>query len=261
MSKLIWDQLNEKLYETGVEQVALYPQVNGSYPNGVAWNGVTEFTVTPSGAEATPLYANNRKYLSLMSAEEIGGSISAYMYPDEFAECDGSKSVVEGVYFGQQTRKPFGLVAKTLIGNDTQFNKYGYKLHLIYNALASVSEKAYSSVNDSPEVDPMSWEYTTTPLAVTGYEPTAYICIDSTKVDAAKLANLEKILYGDGPTVVASQPSDWATNYKNYFTKSGDNYIAVTGESAPTFSTGTYYTMNNPRLPLPAEIATIMSGT
>lgn len=197
MSKLVWDQAGEKLYETGVEQVALYPaSADGTYPKGVAWNGISAFNINPSGAEPTALYANNKKYLTLMSAEETGGTIEAYMYPDEWAECDGSKSAVEGVYVGQQPRKMFGLVAKTLIGNDTEMNKHGYKLHLIYNALASVSEKAYSTVNDSPEVDPMSWEYTTTPIDVEGFEPTAYICIDSTKVDAEKLAALEAILYG-----------------------------------------------------------------
>ena len=196
MSKLVWDQTGEKQYETGVEQVALFPMEAGAYPKGVAWNGISAFNINPTGAEATALYANNRKYLSLMSAEEMGGSIEAYMYPDEWAECDGSKSVADGVYLGQQPRKAFGLAAKTLIGNDTEMNKHGYKLHLVYNALASVSEKAYSTVNDSPEVDPMSWEYTTTPVEVEGYEPTAYICIDSTKADAAKLKALEDIIYG-----------------------------------------------------------------
>lgn len=196
MSKLVWDQTGEKLYETGVEQVALFPQVGGAYPNGVAWNGISAFNINPTGAEPTALYANNRKYLSLMSAEETGGSIEAYMYPDEWAECDGSKAVVDGVYLGQQPRKAFGLAVKTLIGNDTEMNKHGYKLHLVYNALASVSEKSYSTVNDSPEVDPMSWEFTTTPLEVAGFEPTAYICIDSTKADKTKLAALEAIIYG-----------------------------------------------------------------
>ena len=168
MPKLVWDQTGEKLYETGVEQVALYKQVGGAYPNGVAWNGVSAFNINPTGAEPTALYANNRKYLSLMSAEETGGTIEAYTYPDEWTECDGSKSVIAGVYVGQQTRVPFGLAVKTLIGNDEKQNKYGYKLHLIYGALASVSEKAYSTVNDSPEVDPMSWEFTTTPVEVSG---------------------------------------------------------------------------------------------
>lgn len=195
--RLVWDQVNEKQYETGVEQVALFVQENGTYPKGVAWNGCTAFNLSPSGAEPTPLYANNRKYLTLMSAEETGGTIEAYMYPEEFAECDGSKTIAPGVFIGQQTRKSFGLVAKTLVGNDTEKNKYGYKLHLVYGALASVSEKAYATVNESPEIEPFSWEFTTTPVDVAGYEPTAYICIDSTKVDAEKLAALEAIVYGN----------------------------------------------------------------
>jgi hypothetical protein len=199
--KLVWDQINEKQYETGVEQVALYVQDNkGAYPKGVAWNGCTAFNLSPSGAEPTPLYANNRKYLTLMSAEETGGTIEAFMYPDEFAECDGSKTIAPGVFVGQQTRKSFGLVAKTLVGNDTENNKFGYKIHLVYGAKASVSEKAYATVNDSPEVEPFSWEFTTTPVAIPGYEPTAYMCIDSTKVDAAKLAELEAIIYGSEDT-------------------------------------------------------------
>ena len=202
MSKLVWDKAGEKLYETGVEQVALYQQVDGAYPAGVAWNGVSAFNINPTGAEPTALYANNRKYLSLMSAEETGGTIEAYMYPDEWAECDGSKAVIAGVYVGQQTRKTFGLAVKTLVGNDEQQNKYGYKLHLIYGALASVSEKAYSTVNDSPEVDPMSWEFTTTPvdIGIEGFEPSAHIEIRSTDFATPelkdKLKALEDALYG-----------------------------------------------------------------
>lgn len=196
MSKLVWDQTGERLYETGVEQVALFPQVDGAYPAGVAWNGITALNITPSGAEPTALYANDRKYLSLMSAEETGGTIEAYTYPDEWAECDGSASPVKGVRVGQQPRKTFGLAAKTLIGNDTDGNKHGYKLHLIYGALASVSEKAYASVNDAPEANTFSWEFTTTPVDVDGFEPTAYICIDSTSVDAEKLKTLEATIYG-----------------------------------------------------------------
>jgi hypothetical protein len=196
MSKLIWDQTGERLYETGIEQVALYPQAAGAYPTGVAWNGITALNLTPSGAEPTPLYANNRKYLTMMSVEELGGSIEAYTYPDEWAECDGSASVVEGVYIGQQPRKTFGLVGKTLIGNDTTGTKHGYKLHLIWGCLAAPSEQSNATVNDSPEAKTMSWEFSTTPVAVEGYEPTSYMCIDSTKVNAEKLAALEAILYG-----------------------------------------------------------------
>lgn len=196
MAKMLWDQIGEKLYETGIEQVALFPQEEGAYNKGVAWNGVTALNLTPSGAEPTPLYANNRKYLTLMSVEELGGTIEAYTYPEEWSACDGSAAVVPGVYFGQQGRKTFGLVGKSLIGNDTELNKHGYKLHLIYGALASPSEQAHATVNDSPEASTMSWEFSTTPVAVDGYEPTSYICIDSTKVNAEKLAALEAIIYG-----------------------------------------------------------------
>lgn len=196
MSALVWDPIGERKYETGVEKVALYPQVGGAYPKGVAWNGFSTFNLTPSGAEPTALYANNRKYLSLMSAEEIGATLEAYMYPDEFAECDGSTAAADGVYLGQQTRKQFGLAVKTIVGNDTEMNKHGYKIHLLYNCLAAPSEKNYATINDSPEVNPFSWEVTTTPVSVAGHEPTAYVCIDSTKVDASKLAELETILYG-----------------------------------------------------------------
>lgn len=196
MAKMKWDQIGEKLYETGIEQVALFPQEEGAYNKGVAWNGITALNLTPSGAEPTPLYANNRKYLTLMSVEELGGTIEAYTAPDEFAECDGSVAIVPGVYLGQQARKTFGLVGKSLIGNDTELNKHGYKLHLVYGALASPSEQAHATVNDSPEAQTMSWEFSTTPVAVEGHEPTSYICIDSTKVDAEKLAALEAIIYG-----------------------------------------------------------------
>lgn len=196
MSKLLWDQTGERRYETGIEQVALFPQANGVYENGVAWNGVTALNLTPSGAEPTALYANDRKYVTLMSVEELGGTIEAYTYPDEFAACDGSKEIAPGVYAGQQTRQPFGLVGKTLVGNDTKLNKFGYKLHLVYGALASPSEQSHATVNDSPEAATLSWEFSTTPVEMTGCEPTSYICIDSTKVDATKLKALEAIIYG-----------------------------------------------------------------
>lgn len=201
MSKLVWDQTGERLYETGVRQGVLYPQAaGGTYPKGVAWNGLTNITETPSGAEATALYADDIKYLNLISAEELGGTIEAYTYPDEFAECDGSASLATGVYIGQQDRKSFGLCYRTTLGNDVESNAHGYKLHLIYGALASPSEKAYSTINDSPEAITFSWEFNTTPVNVTGHKPTASITIDSTKVDTAKMTALEKILYGDTET-------------------------------------------------------------
>ena len=197
MSKIVWDQTGEKLYETGVKNGVLYPQSSdGSYPKGVAWNGLTAVTESPSGAEPTPLYADDIKYLNLMSAEEYAATVEAYTYPDEFAECDGSAEIAPGVSIGQQKRKSFGMSYKTVLGNDTENNAYGYKLHLIYGALAAPSEKAYATINDSPEAITFSWELSTTPVSVNGFEPTASITIDSTKVDAEKLKSLEAILYG-----------------------------------------------------------------
>ena len=198
MSKLVWDQTGKRLYETGVKQGVLYVQdAGGTYPKGVAWNGLTTVTESPSGAEATALYADDIKYLNLISTEELGGTIEAYTYPDEFAECDGSASIATGVYIGQQARKTFGLCYRTTLGNDVDNNAYGYKLHLIYGAIAAPSEKAYNTINDSPEAITFSWEFSTTPVNVNGFKPTASITIDSTKVDAEKLTALEKILYGD----------------------------------------------------------------
>lgn len=198
MSKLVWDKTGERLYETGVKQGVLYPQAaGGTYPKGVAWNGLTNITESPSGAEATALYADDIKYLNLVSAEELGGTIEAYTYPDEFAECDGSAALTEGVFIGQQDRKTFGLCYRTTLGNDVDSNGHGYKLHLIYGALAAPSEKAYATINDSPEAITFSWEFKTTPVNVAGHKPTASITIDSTKVNETKMAALEKVLYGD----------------------------------------------------------------
>ena len=196
MSKLIWDNTGERYYETGVKNGVLYVQSAGAYPKGVAWNGLTAVTESPSGAEPTPLYADDITYLNLMSAEEFGATIEAYTYPDEFMECDGSAALTTGVYIGQQSRKSFGLCYRTTLGNDSVGNDYGYKLHLIYGALAAPSEKAYATINDSPEAITFSWEVSTTPVNVSGHKPTATIVIDSTKVDAEKLAALEAVLYG-----------------------------------------------------------------
>ena len=196
MAKIEWDKTGERLYETGVKNGVLYVQEGGAYPKGVAWNGLTAVTESPSGAEATPLYADDIKYLNLLSAEEFGATIEAYTYPDEFAACDGSAALVDGVMIGQQARKTFGLCYRTTIGNDTDGNDHGYKLHIIYGALAAPSEKAYATINDSPEAITFSWEITTTPVNVTGAKPTASITIDSTKADPTKLAALEDILYG-----------------------------------------------------------------
>ena len=196
MTKLLWDQAGERLYETGVNKGVLYPRsTDGSYPLGVAWNGLTAVTESPSGAEATPLYADNIKYLNLMSAEEFGATIEAYTYPDEFAACNGEAALTEGVSIGQQARQSFGMSYVTKVGNDID-SEHGYKIHLIYGALAAPSEKAYATVNDSPEAITFSWEVTTTPVEVTGFKPTATLVIDSTKVEAEKMAAIEDILYG-----------------------------------------------------------------
>lgn len=222
--KLVWDKTGERYYETGVKQGVIYPQATGgTYPKGVAWNGLSAVTESPSGAEANPVYADDIKYLNLMSNEEFGATIEAYTYPDEFAQCDGSAEIATGVTIGQQTRKPFGLSYKTTLGNDTEGNDYGYKLHLIYGALAAPSEKAYATINDSPEAITFSWEVTTTPVSVSGFKPTAQLTIDSTKVDDKKLAALEEILYGKDATELE-----------------GGNGV-------------------DPRLPLPDEVATLMA--
>ena len=200
MSKLTWDASGERLYETGVKQGVLYVMDSNVYGNGVAWNGLTAITESPSGAESTPLYADDIKYLNLRSTEEFGATIEAYTYPDEFAACDGSASLADGVSIGQQARKMFGLCYRTTVGNDTDGTDHGYKLHLIYGATASPSEKAYETINDSPEAITFSWEITTTPVSVTGFKPTASITIDSTKADPTCLAALEEKLYGGEST-------------------------------------------------------------
>ena len=219
MAKLVWDKTGDRLYETGVKNGVLYIPTSGVYSKGVAWNGLTAVTESPSGAEATALYADDTKYLSLMSTEEFGATIEAYTYPDEFAACDGSAELADGVMIGQQKRSTFGLCYKTTIGNDTEGNDHGYKLHIIYGAMAKPSERAYASINDSPEAITFSWEITTTPVNVTGAKPTASLVIDSTKADPSKLSALEDILYGKD------------------------------GEPG-----------NEPRLPLPDEIKTLMTA-
>lgn len=219
MAKLVWDKTGDRLYETGVKNGVLYIPTAGVYSKGVAWNGLTAVTESPSGAEATALYADDIKYLSLMSTEEFGATIEAYTYPDEFAACDGSAELADGVMIGQQKRSTFGLCYKTTIGNDTEGNDHGYKLHIIYGAQAAPSEKAYATINDSPDAITFSWGITTTPVNVTGAKPTASLVIDSTKADPSKLSALEDILYG----------------------KDGEPE-------------------NEPRLPLPDEIKTLMTA-
>lgn len=221
---LTWDKSGEHIYETGVKNGVLYVVSDdaSTYGKGVAWNGLSTVTESPSGAEASATYADDIKYLNLYSAEEFGATIEAYSYPEEFAECNGESALAKGVTIGQQDRRTFGLCYRTVIGNDVKGDNYGYKLHFIYGAKASPSERAYSSINDSPEPITLSWELSTVPVSVNGYKPTSYICVDSTKCDPTKLEALEKIIYG----------------------------TAATSESANDAV--------DARLPLPDEIATLM---
>lgn len=222
--KLVWDKTGERFFETGVKNAVLYLQASGgTYPKGVAWNGISAITEQPSGAEASPVYADDIKYLNLISAEDYAATIEAYTYPDEFAECDGSASLADGVSIAQQKRKTFGLCYRTTVGNDVDGESYGYKLHIIYGAMAAPSEQAHNTVNDSPEAMQMSWSISTTPVSVPGFKPTASLTIDSTKADKAKLTALEEILYGKDPT-----------------TDGGNDGV-------------------EPRLPLPDEIKTLMT--
>lgn len=210
MAKLVWDKTGEHLYETGVDHGVLYfPDQTGAYKNGVAWNGLISVSESPSGAEATGQYADNIKYLNLISAEEFSATIEAYTYPEEFEACNGNKELVDasGVYIGQQARSVFGFCYRTMIGNDTDGQDHGYKLHLVYGCQVSPSEKAYQTINDSPEALTFSWEMSTTPVNVTGKKPTALLVIDSTKVDSTKLAKIEAKLYGDESSTGAVLPT------------------------------------------------------
>jgi hypothetical protein len=209
MAPLTWDQVGERLYETGVDHGVLYiPDAAGVYNQGFAWNGLTTVTESPSGAESTPQFADNIKYLNMISAEEFGATIEAFTYPEEFGQCDGSVSPSEGIVLGQQGRKMFGLSYRTRVGNDVDGTEFGYKLHLIYGCQASPSEKAYATINDSPEAISFSWDVTTTPVPVTGHKPTALIVVDSTVVDSADLLALEQLLYGQAATPAALPTPD-----------------------------------------------------
>lgn len=208
-AKIVWDQTGKRLYETGCDHGVLYPiSAKGTYDEGVAWNGLTAVTESPSGAEASPIYADNIKYVNLVSNEEFGATIEAYMYPDEFAECDGSVEIMPGMFAGQQSRKVFGLSYRTVLGNDTELNDYGYKLHVVYGCLAAPSEKGYSTINDSPEAATLSWEITTTPVAINTLingkklKNVATLTFDSTKFSEEFMTKLEEILYGKDPTEV-----------------------------------------------------------
>lgn len=212
MAKLEFDKTGERIYETGVDRGVLYLQnQSGAYENGVVWNGLINVTESPSGAEPTPLYADNIKYVQLMSAEEFGATIEAYTYPDEFEACDGSAEIGEsgsGITIGQQDRKPFGLSYRTVLGNDVKGNALGYKLHLIYGALAAPSEKAYQTINDSPEAITFSWEVTTTPIDVKGFKPTSTLVIDSTKITPENLKKIEDKLYGTSGNATLPTPDE-----------------------------------------------------
>lgn len=232
MAEIVWDQTGERVYETGVDHGVLYIPTNGVYNTGFPWNGLVSVTESPSGAEATPQYADNIKYLNLVSAEEFGATIEAFTYPEEFAQCDGTASPAAGLFIGQQRRKMFGLAYRTKVGNDVDATDYGYKLHLIYGALAAPTEKAYTTINDSPEAITFSWEVTTTPVEVPGFKPAAQLTIDSTKVAAGDLAALETILYGSaGVDPKLPTPAEVIAIF------SGSSVLAT--PVAPTYDSGT----------------------
>lgn len=262
LNKLSWDNIGEKKYETGVDHCVLYPYNTVSTPSyygpGVVWNGISNVSESPSGAEANPIYADNIKYLNLYSAEEFAATVEAYMYPDEFEECDGSAEIAPGITIGQQNRKLFGLSYRTVLGNDEENNNYGYKIHCIYGCMASPSEKAYGTINDSPEAISFSWEINTTPVNVSGKKPTATLIIDSTKVDAKKLAKLEEVLYGvDATTYVESK----TYNAGDYCTKDNKVYKCKTDSTTGTWTVSKWDEVNPPvpRLPLPDEILSIIA--
>ena len=258
--KLEWDAIGERFYETGVDHGVLYPVVNGAYPRGYAWNGLTNISESPSGAEQTPLYADNIKYLTLTSAEEFGLTIEAYTYPDEWEECDGTATLANGVKIGQQARKKFGLCYRTKKGNDVDGDAHGEKLHLVYGCSASPSERGYSTVNDSPEAITFSWTVTTTPITLEGYSPVALITIDSTKVDSTKYGQLKDILYGTNGSASYNEVTPVGTenpSEEGWYELVDDAYILSTDTSVN--SSKSYYEKTttgatDARLPLPDEV-------
>lgn len=268
MAKLAWDLTGQHLYETGTDHCVVYPAASdGTYPSGAAWNGVTGWTESPSGADETALYADNIKYLSLRSAEEFGATLTAYTYPDEFARLDGSDSPLTGVKIYQQARRSFGLAIRTLIGNDIDSNDHGYMLHLVYGLTASPSERGYSTVNDSPEAIEFSWELKSVPVNVTGYKPTSIVTIDSTKIEPMKLADLEDVIYG--ATAGDRYALTWDTtadSEKTYYKLEGTTYSEVTPQTGDNPKTLGWYekktvTDSSARLPLPDEVIAILNGT
>ena len=277
MAKLVWDQVGERFYETGTKKGVLYVQSNGTYPLGVAWNGLTAVNESPEGAEANDIYADDIKYLTLRSAENFKATIEAYTYPEEFEECDGSRIVTQGVTIGAQPRKSFGFSFVTTYGNDTELDEYGYKIHLIYGATVSPSEKSYQTINDNPEAISFSWEVDTIPVPVTGYKPTAHMIINSTQFTSpaakAKLLDFEDALYGaDVREAIPAQyvKTTDATKQagKTYYTKDGTTYTQFSGDS---FAANTDYyemtaaarsavsTATTPYLPLPDAVISMLT--
>lgn len=262
LNKLSWDESGEKLFETGVDHCVLYPYNTSATPNyygpGVVWNGISSVSESPEGAEANAIYADNIKYLNLYSAEEFKATLEAYMYPDEFEECDGSAEIAPGITIGQQDRKLFGLCYRTVLGSDTEGNSHGYKIHCIYGAMASPSEKSYTTINDSPEAITFSWELNTTPVNVTDKKPTATLIIDSTKVDPDKLKALEEVLYGvdaaEYDSTKTYDTGDYCIKANKVYKANDDN---VTGEWND--SKWDEISTPMPRLPLPDEIITMIA--
>lgn len=268
MSKIKWDQVGEKKYKTGVDHGVLYPQKNGAYPKGVAWNGLTAVNKTPSGAEDNKLYADNMQYLNLKSAETLGLTIECYMYPDEWAECNGESALSEGIYLGQQRRNTFGFSYRNKLGNDTEGEDYGFELNLVYGCSASPSEQSNQTVNDSPEAATFSYEVSTTPINVSGvgpdgkpYKPSASITIDSTKISREVLTSIEEILYGkDGVYEITTDTT--MDSSKKYFELIGGSYVE-TKDTTMTAGKTYYECIEEPvdgRLPLPDEIRTLAAA-
>ena len=275
MARLLWDQVGEKTYETGTKQGVLYLQtgnaVSGySYSTGVAWNGLTSVSESPDGGDANDIYADDIKYLVLRGVENFGGTIEAYTYPPEFEECDGSAMLLAGVNIGQQPRKTFGFSYVSTVGNDTELDSYGYKIHLIYGASASPSERSYETINDSPEPIQFSWEFTTVPVAVAGHKPTSLITIDSTKfkteAQKAKLKDFEDVLYGsNGTEEYVEFEGDSFDDETVYFERGGSegNYVYSPTTDTVKSSSKTYYILEitgatEPRLPLPDEVVRLL---
>ena len=268
MSKIKWDQIGEKKYKTGVDHGVLYPQKNGAYPKGVAWNGLTAVNKTPSGAEDNKLYADNMQYLNLKSAETLGLTIECYMYPDEWAECNGEAELADGVFLGQQRRNTFGFCFRNKLGNDTEGEDYGFELNLVYGCSASPSEQSNQTINDSPEAATFSYEVSTTPINVSGvgpdgkpYKPAASITVDSTKVSREKLVKLEEILYGKDGVYVKTMDSSFSDE-KEYFELVNGSYVKTSDEAMMPGKD--YYEETvapvDGRLPLPDEINTLFAA-